>query len=192
MNQTQPNPDQETTPIVSMSEIPVLSYKVFFICLIGVTFANLDHSIFILVSEKFQNEFGWTLTDVGWYVALTFFISGLICTQIGVLTDRIGRKKSLLLSTFLTPVFVAYLAIAPNTVAVLIARTLGFAAAGAQSPITLTTVTESSPPRFRGLFTGILQIGFPLGWFFASMLVAFMIDQLGINWRYTFLLALLF
>ena len=192
MNQTQPNPDQETTPIVSMSEIPVLSYKVFFICLIGVTFANLDHSIFILVSEKFQNEFGWTLTDVGWYVALTFFVSGLICTQIGVLTDRIGRKKSLLLSTFLTPVFVAYLAIAPNTVAVLIARTLGFAAAGAQSPITLTTVTESSPPRFRGLFTGILQIGFPLGWFFASILVAFMIDQLGINWRYTFLLALLF
>jgi MFS family permease len=180
MDQTQPNPDQETTPIVSMSEIPVLSYKVFFICLIGVTFANLDHSIFILVSEKFQNEFGWTLTDVGWYVALTFFISGLICTQIGVLTDRIGRKKSLLLSTFLTPVFVAYLAIAPNTIA------------GAQSPITLTTVTESSPPRFRGLFTGILQIGFPLGWFFASILVAFMIDQLGINWRYTFLLALLF
>ena len=60
MNQTQPNSDQETTPIVSMSEIPVLSYKVFFICLIGVTFANLDHSIFILVSEKFQNEFGWT------------------------------------------------------------------------------------------------------------------------------------
>ena len=192
MNQLQTNSEQETTPIVSMSEIPALSYKVFFICLIGVTFANLDHSIFILLTEKFRSEFGWTLTDVGWYVALTFFISGLLCTQVGVLTDRIGRKKSLLLSTFLTPVFVAYLAIAPNTVAVLIARTLGFTAAGAQSPITLTTVTESSPPRFRGLFTGILQIGFPLGWFFASILVAFMIDQLGIDWRYTFLLALLF
>ncbi len=192
MNQPKPSNSQETTPIASLSEIPALSYKVFFICLIGVTFANLDHSIFILVSEKFQSDFGWSLTDVGWYVALTFFISGLLCTQVGVLTDRIGRKKSLLLSTFLTPVFVAYLAIAPNTLAILIARTLGFTAAGAQSPITLTTVTESSPPRFRGLFTGILQIGFPLGWFFASILVTFMIDQLGINWRYTFLLALLF
>ncbi|GIT37457.1 MAG: hypothetical protein Ct9H300mP6_13250 [Gammaproteobacteria bacterium] len=42
------------------------------------------------------------------------------------------------------------------------------------------------------MFTGILQIGFPLGWFFASILVVFMIDNLGINWRYTFLLAFLF
>ena len=128
--------NQSDVPIQSLTQIPRLSYKVFFICLIGVTFANLDHSIFILLTEKFRSEFGWTLTDVGWYVALTFFISGLLCTQVGVLTDRIGRKKSLLLSTFLTPVFVAYLAIAPNTIAVLIARTLGFTAAGA--PVSYT------------------------------------------------------
>ena len=122
---------------------------------------------------------------MGWYVAITFFISGILCTQVGVLTDRIGRRKSLLWSTFLTPIFVAFLAIAPNTISVLVARTLGFTAAGAQSPITLTTVTESSPPRYRGLFRCILQI-VSLGWFFASVLVAFMIEQLGINWRYTF------
>ena len=192
MNQPPTNQNTHKQEILSFSQIPASSYKIFFICLIGVTFANLDHSIFILVSEKFQEDFGWDLTDVGWYVAITFFISGILCTQVGVLTDRIGRKKSLLISTFLTPIFVGFLAIAPNTLSVLIARTLGFTAAGAQSPITLTTVTESSPPRFRGLFTGILQIGFPLGWFFASILVVFMIDNLGINWRYTFLLAFLF
>ena len=192
MNQPPINQNTQKQEILSFSQIPASSYKIFFICLIGVTFANLDHSIFILVSEKFQEDFGWNLTDVGWYVAITFFISGILCTQVGVLTDRIGRKKSLLISTFLTPIFVGFLAIAPNTLSVLIARTLGFTAAGAQSPITLTTVTESSPPRFRGLFTGILQIGFPLGWFFASILVVFMIDNLGINWRYTFLLAFLF
>ena len=192
MNQSPTNQNTQKQEILSFSEIPASAYKIFFICLIGVTFANLDHSIFILVSEKFQEDFGWDLTDVGWYVAITFFISGILCTQVGVLTDRIGRKKSLLISTFLTPIFVGFLAIAPNTLSVLIARTLGFTAAGAQSPITLTTVTESSPPRFRGLFTGILQIGFPLGWFFASILVVFMIDNLGINWRYTFLLAFLF
>ena len=84
---------------ISFKDIPFKSYKIFFICLIGVTFANLDHSIFILVSEKFQNDFGWSLTDVGWYVAITFFISGILCTQVGVLTDRIGRRKSLLWST---------------------------------------------------------------------------------------------
>ena len=96
MNQSESEHTSQDQQILSFKQIPTSSYKIFFICLIGVTFANLDHSIFILVSEKFQNEFGWALTDVGWYVAITFFISGIICTQVGVLTDRIGRKKSLL------------------------------------------------------------------------------------------------
>ncbi|SVA34859.1 uncharacterized protein METZ01_LOCUS87713, partial [marine metagenome] len=50
--------NQSDVPIQSLTQIPRLSYKVFFICLIGVTFANLDHSIFILLTEKFQSEFG--------------------------------------------------------------------------------------------------------------------------------------
>ena len=99
MNQSPTNQNTQKQEILSFSEIPASAYKIFFICLIGVTFANLDHSIFILVSEKFQEDFGWDLTDVGWYVAITFFISGILCTQVGVLTDRIGRKKSLLIST---------------------------------------------------------------------------------------------
>ena len=93
MNQSPTNQNTQKQEILSFSEIPASAYKIFFICLIGVTFANLDHSIFILVSEKFQEDFGWDLTDVGWYVAITFFISGILCTQVGVLTDRIGRKK---------------------------------------------------------------------------------------------------
>ena len=184
--------NQSDVPIQSLTQILRLSYKVFFICLIGVTFANLDHQIFILVQKSLSDFFDWTPQDFGLYAAITFLVSGLLCSQIGVFTDRIGRKKSLLISTLLTPLFVAYLAFAPNTVAVLIARTLGFTTAGAQSPITLTTVTESSPPRFRGLFTGILQIGFPLGAALAAFLISLILNEDGSNFQYTFLLALLF
>ena len=72
MNQSPINQNTQKQEILSFSQIPASSYKIFFICLIGVTFANLDHSIFILVSEKFQEDFGWNLTDVGWYVAIHF------------------------------------------------------------------------------------------------------------------------
>jgi AAHS family cis,cis-muconate transporter-like MFS transporter len=177
---------------ISFRDIPFSSYKIFFICLIGVTFANLDHQIFILVQGSLSKFFGWTPQDFGLYSAITFLVSGFLCSQIGVISDRMGRKKSLLVSTLLTPLFVAYLAFAPNTVAVLIARTLGFTTAGAQSPITLTTVTESSPARFRGLFTGILQIGFPLGAALAALLISLILNEDGSNFQYTFLLALLF
>ncbi|SVD45522.1 uncharacterized protein METZ01_LOCUS398376, partial [marine metagenome] len=130
------------------------------------------------------------VVDRGRYIAITFVISGLLVTQIGVLTDRIGRQRTLLGATLLTPIFVAAMAWAPNTWMLLVLRTLGFGAAGAQSPITVTTVIEESPSRLRGLFSGVLQIGFPLGFFFASLIVPFIYSTWG--WQYIFLLALLF
>ncbi len=163
--------------------------RAFVVCLIGLTFANLDHSLFAFVLTEIAEEFDWGLVERGWYIALTFFIAGLVITQAGALADRIGRKPVLLGSMLLAPPFVVALAFAPNTLMLLIARTLGFAAAGAQSPITGTIVLEESPPRYRGLLSGILQIGYPLGWFAASLLVPLVYAAYG--WRWIFLLGLL-
>ena len=173
-----------------LAEAPGNTYKVFGICLIGVTFANLDHSLFTFVLTEISEEFGWSVVDRGRYIAITFVISGLIVTQLGVLTDRFGRRKMLLGATLLTPVFVSALTWVPNTLSLVIARSLGFAMAGAQSPITITTVMEESPARLRGLFSGILQIGFPIGFFLAAFLVPWVYQTWG--WRYIFLLSLLF
>jgi len=173
-----------------LAEAPGNTYKVFGICLIGVTFANLDHSLFTFVLTEISEEFGWSVVDRGRYIAITFVISGLMVTQLGVLTDRFGRRKMLLGATLLTPVFVSALTWVPNTLSLVIARSLGFAMAGAQSPITITTVMEESPARLRGLFSGILQIGFPIGFFLAAFLVPWVYQTWG--WRYIFLLSLVF
>ena len=118
------------------------------------TFANLDHSLFTFVLTEISAAYGWSDLDRGLYIAITFVVAGILITQIGALADRIGRRAVLLGATLLTPVFVAALAVAPTTITLLIARTLGFTAAGVQSPITGTIVMEESPPRLRGLFTG--------------------------------------
>lgn len=174
----------------SLVHVPARTWQVFFICLIGVTFANLDHSLFTFVLTEISEEFGWSVVDRGWYIAITFIVSGLIVTQLGVLSDRFGRKKILLVATLLTPLFVAALTWVPSTLMLIVFRSLGFAAAGTQSPITITMVLEESPPRLRGLFSGILQIGFPIGFFLASMIVPWIYATFG--WRYIFLLALVF
>lgn len=194
-----PSPIPAVPPVTPTSDpgiraalraVPGHTYRVFLICLIGVTFANLDHSLFTFVLTEIAAEFHWSDFDRGLYIAITFVISGILITQIGSLADRIGRRIVLLGATLLTPVFVAALTWAPTTTILLIARTLGFTAAGVQSPITGTIVLEESPPRLRGLFTGVLQIGFPLGFFLASLLVPFIYETWG--WRYIFLLSLLF
>lgn len=182
--------DPELGIWASLRAVPGHTYRVFLICLIGVTFANLDHSLFTFVLTELSAEFGWSDLERGLYIALTFVVAGILITQLGVLADRIGRRAVLLGATLMTPVFVTALAWAPTTVTLLIARTLGFTSAAVQSPITGTLVLEESPPRLRGLFTGVLQIGFPLGFFLASLLVPFIYETWG--WRYIFLLSLLF
>lgn len=176
--------------LASLRTVPGHTYRVFLICLVGVTFANLDHSLFTFVLTEIAQTFGWTDLERGLYIALTFVVAGLLITQIGSLADRVGRKPVLLGATLLTPVFVAAMTWAPNTLVLLIARTLGFTAAGVQSPVTGTLVLEESPPRLRGFFTGVLQIGFPLGFFLASLMVPFIYETWG--WKYIFLLSLLF
>lgn len=176
--------------LASLRTVPGHTYRVFLICLVGVTFANLDHSLFTFVLTEISQAFGWTDLERGLYIALTFVIAGVLITQIGTLADRIGRKPVLLGATLLTPVFVAVMTWAPTTATLLIARTLGFTTAGVQSPVTGTLVLEESPPRLRGFFTGVLQIGFPLGFFLASLMVPFIYETWG--WRYIFLLSLLF
>ncbi len=174
----------------SLRAVPAHTYRVFLICLVGVTFANLDHSLFTFVLTEIALEFAWSDFDRGLYIAITFIVAGVLITQIGSLADRIGRRAVLLGATLLTPVFVVALTFAPTTVTLLIARALGFTAAGVQSPVAGTLVLEESPPRLRGLFTGVLQIGFPLGFFLASLLVPFIYETWG--WRFIFLLSLLF
>ena len=117
---------QKEPGIVQMlAGAPRNTYKVFLICLIGVTFANLDHSLFTFVLTEISEEFGWSVVDRGRYIAITFVISGLMVTQLGVLTDRFGRKKMLLGATLLTPVFVSALTWVPNTLSLVIARSTG-------------------------------------------------------------------
>lgn len=159
------------------------------ICLVALTFANLDHSLFAFVLTEISEAFRWGLVERGWYIAVTFLVAGLVITQLGALADRVGRKPVLLVTLLAAPFLVVALAFAPNTLTLLAFRTLGFAAAGAQSPITGTIVLEESPARLRGLLSGILQIAYPLGWFLASLLVPVVYAAFG--WRQIFWLGLL-
>lgn len=162
--------------------------RAFLICLVCLTFANLDHSLFAFVLTEISTDFGWGLVERGWYLAVTFFVAGLIIMQAGVLADRFGRRRVLLGSMVAAPFFVAGLFWVPGTLSLLILRTLGFSTAGAAAPISGTIVVEEVPARLRGLFTGILQTAYPLGWFAASLIVPAVYTALG--WRYVFFVAL--
>ena len=70
------------------------------------------------------------------------------------------------------------------------ARAAGFGVGAVQSPVTGTLVLEEAPYRLRGLLSGTLQIGYPIGFFIASLVVPTIYEDFG--WRYIFLMPLVF
>jgi MFS family permease len=163
--------------------------RAFLVCLLCLTFANLDHSIFAFLLTEISAAYGWGLVERGWYIAVTFLVAGFIIMRIGVLADRFGRRRMLLGSMVTAPFLVAALYWAPGTLSLLVLRTLGFSAAGAAAPISGTVVVEEAPARYRGLLSGILQVAYPIGWFLASLLVPAVYAAYG--WRYSFFIGLI-
>jgi MFS family permease len=163
--------------------------RAFLICLVCLTFANLDHSLFAFVLTEISEEYGWSLVERGWFIALTFLVAAVIIMRAGVIADRIGRRPVLLTAMLTAPFLVAAMFWAPGTLSLLVLRTLGFSAAGTAAPISGTIVVEEVPARLRGLLTGILQVAYPLGWFAASLIVPLVYIAFG--WRYVFFVGLI-
>lgn len=165
--------------------------RAFLICLFGLVLANFDHALFTYVLPQLTVAYGWSDIERGWYIAITFVVAGLAITQLGVLSDRVGRKRVLLWTLLAAPWPVVAMIWAPGTFSLLALRTAGFVAAGAASPLTGTIVVEESPPRYRGLLSGILQIAYPLGFTFAALLAYPILRWYPEQWRWVFALALL-
>ena len=171
--------------------------RAFLICLCGVSLENMDQAIYQFVFPQIIKTYGWTTEQAGNYSALVFIIAGLSIAALGALTDRIGRKRVFQTSMIVGSFFVALMYWARSTFALLALRTIGFATGGIQSPLVGTIVVEEAPKRYRGLLTGILQVGYPIGFFLASQLCLVLIAWVGIAdwqagaWRYAFFISLL-
>jgi MFS family permease len=163
--------------------------RAFLICLIGLSFANMDQALFGYALPAIREEFGVSIETLGWVFSISFAIAGVLIACLGVVTDRIGRKRIFQISIVVSSIFVTLQALAPNIVVLTILRTLGFASGGVHNPVTGTIVVEESPARFRGLLSGILQTGYPIGWFVASLMAAPILNVYG--WRPMFLIGLL-
>ncbi len=171
--------------------------RAFLICLCGVSLENMDQAIYQFVFPQIIKTYGWTTEQAGYYSAVVFILAGLSIAALGALTDRVGRKRVFQSSMIVGSFFVALMYWGRSTFSLLALRTIGFATGGIQSPIVGTIVVEETPKRYRGLLSGILQVGYPLGFFLASQLCLFLIGYFGNDswqngaWRYAFFISLL-
>ncbi len=157
------------------------------LCLLAWTFSSFDQSLFGYAIPGIMGEFGVGLPTISLIMAMGFVSAAPAALVLGVMADRIGRRKTLAFCVGVSSLLVGLHAVATNLELIAVLRVLGFAISAGVSPIVTTYAAESAPARWRGVIIGGLQCGFPLGWFFASLSTAPLIEAYG--WRAPFYVA---
>jgi len=163
--------------------------KAFVICLAAYTTAQMDLALFGYAIPSIRAEFNLSLTGVTAIVSSAFVIGGLLLVWFALLADRIGRKKLFMFSMIGSSVLVALQSVVVTPVQLAAVRGASIATGGLTYPVTGAILAEEFPARFRGLFLGFMQCGYPLGWALASVAAAYILPHY--NWRYLFLIGLL-
>ncbi len=163
--------------------------NIFLICLFGLALANTDQAFFSYATPGLMGEFGVGLDAVGWILFASFICAAVCSLAVGIMADRFGRRRLFIICLAGAAVLIAGLTIAPDILTLTALRSLSFGLSAALVPLATTYTVEAAPDRLRGLLSGLLQVGYPTGWFVASIIAAPILAVWG--WRYVFVPALL-
>ncbi len=107
----------------------------------------------------------------------------------GILADRMGRRKTLMIAAVVFVIGALLLAVSPNYAWLLIGRIVSGGAVGLVSLAAPLYIAEISPPRLRGSFVSLYQLAITIGIVF-SFLVDYFLSSQG-SWRWMFLIGAL-
>ncbi len=158
--------------------------RVMAVSVAGVTLSTADQSLFSYAIPDITAEFGIGLEVIGQLLSLSFLVASVTVVMAGLAADHFGRRRVFVALLAVSALCVGAHAFAPSLWYLGMFRVLGFAIGAGLYPIANTLVIEAAPARYRGFISGLLQMGYPLGFAFASLIAVPMIAAYG--WRSIF------
>jgi len=152
----------------------------FFASLAGWALDAFDYFLLVFVLKDIARDFHADIAVANSAVFLTLIARPVGALVFGRLADRYGRRPMLMLVVGLYSVLAVVSAFSPTILFLLALRTcFGFAMGGVWG-IGASLALETIPAKSRGLVSGILQEGYPLGYFLAAIANLFLPT---IGWR---------
>ena len=148
---------------------------------LGWTLDAFDYFLFTFVIVGIANEFHVGRTEVTLGVFLTLAARPVGALLFGRLADRFGRRPVLMVDVLLFSLFELATAFSTSMTMLLALRFLFGVAMGGEWGIGASLAMESIPPKSRGLVSGLLQSGYPCGFFLGALANWLLIDHIG--WR---------
>jgi MFS transporter, SHS family, lactate transporter len=153
---------------------------------LGWTLDAFDFFLMVFMFKEIATELHSSAQVVSTAVFVTLAMRPVGAFLFGRLADRFGRKPALMWNIVAYSLLEMASGFAPSMTTLLIARALFGIAMGGEWGIGSALTMETIPVSARGAVSGLLQVGYPSGYFLASLAVYLLYDRLG--WRYMFVL----
>ena len=156
---------------------------------LGWSLDAFDFFLLVFVLKDIAQEFNTQITDVTFAILLTLAMRPIGAYLFGRAADRWGRRPILMIDVLLYSIIEFASGFAPSLTVLLVLRAIFGIAMGGEWGVGASLTMESIPPHARGFVSGLLQSGYPTGYFLASIVYGLLFQYIG--WRGMFMIGVI-
>jgi len=156
---------------------------------LGWTLDAFDFFLLVFVLKDIAQEFHTEISEVTFAILLTLAMRPIGAFLFGRAADRWGRRPTLMVDVLLYSFIEFASGFSPSLTVLLVLRALYGVAMGGEWGVGASLAMESIPPQARGFVSGLLQSGYPTGYFIASIVYGLLFPIIG--WRGMFMVGVL-
>ena len=153
---------------------------------LGWTLDAFDFFLVVLCVPAIAKTYGVDTPRITFTIALTLGMRPVGAFIFGLVADRYGRRRPLMINLVFYSTLSILSGLAPTYLTFVICRALFGIGMGGEWGVGATLAMEKVPPRLRGLLSGLLQEGYATGNLLASAAYFFVFPRFG--WRPLFVL----
>src|SRR5215469_3404999 len=151
---------------------------------LGWTLDAFDFFVIVFLYDALAAQFHVSKKDIVLTTAATLAFRPLGALLFGLLSDRYGRRIPLMGSVIYFTAIEVLCGFAPNFVVFFVLRALFGIGMGGEWGVGASLAMEAAPKRWRGILSGILQGGYPMGYLLAAVAARFVLPTMGWRWMF--------
>jgi SHS family lactate transporter-like MFS transporter len=152
--------------------------------ILGWVLDAFDFFVMVFLFDTLSDHFHVSKASIVYTLTLTLAIRPLGALFFGALADRFGRKRPLILCVLYFSLMTVLTGLSPNYIFFVLCRALYGIGLGGYWGVGASYAMESSPRRFRGVLSGMIQAGYPVGYLLAAVAMQTLTPVFG--WRSVF------
>ncbi len=153
-------------------------------CFLGWMLDAFDFFVVVFLVDVLANSFQVSKTAIVWTLTVTLASRPAGAFLFGLLADRYGRRATLMANVAFYSIIELLCGFAPSFTVFIILRGLYGLGMGGEWGIGASLTMETVPRRWRGILSGVLQSGYPIGYLLAAVAARFILPAWG--WRAMF------